>query len=147
MRVVSVIKILTCLTVLFSACSNPKDKDSTEMLDYLDVQISERMKIIDLLPEDSVPEKPDAQALHKRLDEIILISKDVENIGASVSLANNFFKTLSEKYGFSAADLVMLNSGMHVDEIAEHIKQNELSFLNQYILRFTTHAVPLSTAR
>lgn len=146
MRFLVIAKLLFCLILAFNGCSNGRDKLALEKREYLEQLIKDRIQILNALPADSIPEKPDVSGLDKRVNELILISRDVENLQASVNLANDFFADLAERYKLSSADFTRLNSGMHVNEIESVMKQNELSFLNQYILRFSSQPLPLHTA-
>jgi hypothetical protein len=73
--------------------------------------------------------------VHGRVGELILLSKDIENLGASISLSNAFFKDVAADFGMNAGDFAPLYTDMHVDEIAVVLRQNELNFLNQMLFR------------
>ncbi|MBL7932131.1 MAG: hypothetical protein JNL60_09515 [Bacteroidia bacterium] len=146
MRVFCISILIILFGALCSACNHSEDRNLTKDRDYLNSQINDRIKVIIELPRDSFPEKPDAIALDKRINEIILISKDVENLNASVTLANQLFSGLVETFKFSTVDFALLNVGMHVDEIERLTKQNELAFFNLYILQSASRPVPLFTA-
>lgn len=146
MKPFRLISIILMIWAGVAACSDPRQKASSGLKAALDVQIREQIQLLRGLPVDSFPGKPAATDIDKRVSEIILISKDIENLGASVKLGNDFFSDLAAHYRLAAGDFIKLNTGMHIDEIEITLKQNELSFLNMYILRYSSRQAPLTTA-
>jgi hypothetical protein len=131
------------LALLLASCSNRDDRK--EEL-YFSQQIDGRLKIISGLPvHDTV--KKDAVAIHRRVDDLILLSRDIENLGACMHLTNEYFIGIAHRYGINPADFRQLNAGDHVDNISLTIKQNELDLLNQLILRSDSAGKYLYTAQ
>jgi hypothetical protein len=112
---------------------------------YFNQEIRNRIAIVEKLGVDSILST--AKTMDKEINNIILLSKDVENLGASVYLGNACFKKLAKQEGFNNSDFTELTTGMHVNDIATVLKQNELNFLNQLLLKNNPSGLPLFTAQ
>jgi hypothetical protein len=89
----------------------------------------------------------DPDDVDKKIRDLILISKDIENLKAYVNLSNQYFIELARRFGLNNADFQKVNTGMHIDDIASTLKQNEMIFLNHILLKTGVEAVPMHTAR
>jgi hypothetical protein len=114
---------------------------------YFNVEIKNRMETIKKLKPAGDSTMINIAGIDKEINNIILLSKDIENIQASVSKANTFFLALATTYKINDSDFTKINTAMHVDEISSVLKQNELSFLNQVIFKLNPKASPLYTAQ
>jgi hypothetical protein len=94
---------------------------------------------------DSLPLK--VLLIDKEVDNLILISKDIENLSASINRANSFFDALTAEFRLQIKDFTKLNTGMHVDEIELVLKQNELNLFNQIIFKITGAKNTMYTAQ
>jgi hypothetical protein len=64
------------------------------------------------------------------------MSKDVENIQASINLSKKFFDGLAVKSQINRSDFVDITNEMSLEEIATALKSNELNFFNQILFRY-----------
>lgn len=123
-------KFFSCviLAVCLCLCScAERDEENHER--YLDAEISSRLSMFAQhdTSEEVVKRVKD---IHRLAGQLILLSKDVENPGASVSRGNLYFNELAMENGFAYSALTKLHPGMSLDEISAAIKSNELYVLN-----------------
>ncbi len=125
--------ILMISLVLFS-CSTGENKNR-KIDGSFNKEIGERIKMLnkDSIQTDSL--KVDPNKIDSVVNTLILLSKDIENIGASINKSNNYFDVLASQHGFSPYDFIKVKNGMHVDDIATTLKQNELTFFNKILLK------------
>lgn len=138
----------TCVILIllfFIACSNQK-KENKEDVAVLDKEINKRLDSLRLHPDLLSVENFDADSVHKRVQDLILMSKDVENISASVKLGNQFFSDLIQKQNLNGAMMLKIESEMTQDQINYVIKQNELWILNQVVLQKLNQSIQLTPA-
>ncbi len=122
--------IVTCL--LFS-CSERERKEEAQS--YFKKEIDSRMSTIKTLKvADSL--HLDVTEIDKEVDRLLLMSKDIENIDASINLSKKFFDELAVKYQMNRADFTDINREMTLEEIANALKGNELNFFNQFIFNY-----------
>jgi hypothetical protein len=132
--------LLAGVLMLLNACGNTSN-ESHDMEQYFAGQVKERMMAFDKLPaRDSVVKKRVAE-IDRRVGEIILMSRDVENLQASVNVSNGYFSELSKEFGLNEKDFNSINTGMHVNEIAVILRQNELNLFNQLLFRLSDDPV------
>jgi len=136
--------LLLTLLILFS-CQTKTEK--TESRIYFDKEIANRMEVLQsvVISGDSMRSK--IGLIDQEVDNLILISKDIENLSASVNRANSFFDALAAEYRIEMKDFIKLNSGMHVDEIELVLRQNELNLFNQIIFKSTGAKNTMYTAQ
>lgn len=72
----------------------------------------------------------------KEVDRLLLMSKDIENIQASINLSKKFFDELAAKHQMNRADFTDITKEMTLEEIANALKGNELNFFNQFIFKY-----------
>lgn len=130
MRIASII----ILAISFFGCRNSnQDRD---MNAYFDSEIKNRQKLLDKLSvqnNDSL--HINTSAIHEEISGYILLSKDIENLSAAVNKSNAYFLNMANSYGINYSDFTKLNTGMHINEMALVLKQNELNLLNQLIFK------------
>jgi hypothetical protein len=119
------------LICLLCACSGREDD---HLGDHLNSQVQQRLSEIRSaeLKEPRIKER--VMEVDKKVNEFVLLSKDIENLSASVALANSYFDSLSHEFDLNSSDFTDLNTEMHVDEIAIVLKENELGFLNHVLM-------------
>ncbi len=130
--------------LLFTSCSHQNTYKETET--YLQEEIKNRMLVLENDTAIGVSVREEAISLDKEVGNILLLSKDIENIGVSVKRGNAYFKSLSSKHGVNPSDFTTLRTDMHLDEISLILKQNELHLLNQLLFRSGKTNLPLYTA-
>lgn len=128
---------------LLLACN--RQNQNSEVDQYLEKEIRSRLSVLAQLP-DSAGRIKKVCAIGEEVDKVILLSKDIENLQAAVQSGNRLFRDLAAEYGMSQADFTMLSADMHINDMASFLKQNELSFLNQYLMLHSKTQVPLFTA-
>jgi hypothetical protein len=117
------------------------------MDNYVDKEIRDRVKTINDLNKDRDTLIIDPAAVQKKVEDLILVSKDVENLSASVNMGNTYFAEMAKRYHLNSSDIKQLNTGMHVNDIASALKQNEMALFNHVLLQVNKDAVPLHSAQ
>ena len=139
------IKLGLFSALIFLSCRN---EDLThDMNAYFEKEIAARRVILDTLNVTNDSLVVNTKAVHQEIYDFILLSKDIENLSASVNRANAYFLNLAHTYGLAESDFATINTGMHTKERAIILKQNELNFFNQLILKNNTLQAPLFTAQ
>lgn len=103
------------------------------MARYFEHGVSERLSQIAALHNDTIDST--ARAIDQRVRQLVLLSKDIENLPGTVNLSNDEFSAWARTLHINRADLDVLSPEMHVDEIEVLIRQNELDLLNQLVIR------------
>lgn len=109
---------------------------------YFEKEIQNRRSILDTLTVNNDSLVVNTEAVHQQINDYILLSKDIENLTASVNMANAYFLNLAHTYAIHEKDFTNVSTAMHPNEIAITLKQNELNFFNQLI--FKNNSIPLS---
>ena len=125
--------ILATIIVLCS-CSGSENKNR-KIDGSFNKEIGERIKILNKDSIQTDPLKIDPNEIDSAVNTLILLSKDIENISASINKSNNYFDTLASQHGFSPYEFIKVKNGMHIDDIATTLKQNELIFFNKILLK------------
>jgi hypothetical protein len=142
MKIISV--SIVCI-LLFGCIDNHNKNQAIDI--SIEKEIRERIVKIKTIAKQNDTVFVDPDEVDKKIRDLILISKDIENLRASVNLANQYFIELSRRFGLNVDDFQKINGGMHVDDIASALKQNEMIFLNHILLKTGVEAVPMHTAR
>lgn len=124
---------VTIITLIVACSSN--DNKNRKIDGSFNKEIGDRIKLLnkDSVQGDSL--KVDPNEVDSIVNTLILLSKDIENISASINKSNSYFDTLANQHGFSSYDFIKVKNGMHVDDIATTLKQNELTFFNKILLK------------
>lgn len=117
------------------------------MDNYVEKEIRDRVKSIQQLNQEKDTVIIDPVAVEKKVAELILLSKDIENLSAAVSLANAYFDEKIRLHRMNASDIKILNTAMHADDMASALKQNEMVLFNHVLLKVSNNAVPLHAAQ
>ncbi len=136
--------IATPLLFLFFACANPDEKIADE---YIDKDIENRLEIIKAGAEYQDTPVVSTEKITAEVNNLILLSKDVENIRASINQSNSYFKSACAYYHIENAGFNELKVGMRLAEITDNIKRNELNLLNRIIIKRSKNGPPLFTAQ
>lgn len=137
--------VLLSLILLFAnSCRNTNNKSETDA--WLDGEIKNRMEVLVNLSQPADINSIHPYEIDREINNILLLSKDIENIQASVNRANRYFETMSSKQALNHSDFIVLRTDMHLDEIATDLKQNELNLLNQLIFKTGKTGLPMYTA-
>ncbi len=132
-------------TLLGSSCrnSNPNQK----MDSYFEKEISNRRQILDTrhLTVDSL--KVNTAEIDLEINRIILLSKDLENLTASVNRGNSYFKKLNDAFHLDLSEFTILTAAMYGNDIATVLKQNELTLFNRLIFKGQAIQINPATAQ
>jgi len=74
--------------------------------------------------------------VQREVDRFLLLSKDIENLDASINLSRAYFDKLSIKFKMSRTDFTDITKTMTLEEIANVLKGNELNFYNQVLFKY-----------
>ncbi len=136
---------LVLLFPLFGACtSNNEQAIAGEGMLSKEIQL--RLGELQTLKDTLLLLNIAPEAIHARFEELLLLSKDRENLQASVNLSNKYLNDLCAKHRFNSSALTQLNLDMTSTEISYLLKQNELNILNQVILQKMNRSVNLESA-
>lgn len=139
----SVAGISLLLLFVFSCGRNPAKKNEYDRI--LLGEIQRRIELISEARKDTIYEDvPDPMKLHKEVNELILLTKDVENSDVVLKRANDYFRKASEKYHISNEGFVTLLKTMSLSTIESTIITNELNLLDKII--FTRINLQLDTS-
>ncbi len=130
------------LGLAFVSCAG---SHTDSMNSYLISEIEARMESLEKCPGMEESEIAPAE-LAKKTGELILISKDVENLRASVRLSNTYFEEIWDKAGLRKDEMMLLTTDMHTDEIQVRIHQNQLTLLNRLIFLHCRNLQPIVKA-
>ncbi len=112
---------------------------------YFESEISKRITFIGLQP-DSLQLAP--SKIDKDIRNLILMTRDVENLKSATSRANLYFRSLAVTHRLNPVDFTQLDLQMELNEMASLLKQNELNFFNLVIFKSKAASnLPLFTAQ
>ncbi len=114
--------------------------------EFMTMEINDRMKLIGEINNENDTLLINAAAVDKRVNELLLLSRDVENLGASVELSNTYFSELANQYNIPSSEFKKVDTRLHANDIGSLIRQNEMVLFNQVILRSGNAAFMLRTA-
>lgn len=132
------------LILVAFACRNTGEV--RDMNAYFENEIRNRQEVLRKL-DTANSSGINTAAIHEEVNACILLSKDIENLSASVDRGNAYFLNMANSYSISYGDFTKLTTGMHVDEIALVLKQNELNLLNQLIFKLDPGQNQIYTAQ
>ncbi len=130
--------------LIVASCNN--SEKNTAVIQSFDKEIENRRAILNRLNmyDDSLAII--SQAIHKEVQNLILLSKDVENLPACVNKGNQFFSKMAERYTLSPAHYTVLKHYMFPYELEVALKQNELAVYNQIIFNNGASEIQLFSA-
>ena len=118
--------------ILFAQCAGNDRKKQTEA--YFKEEIDGRIhKINELRLMDSINISP--KQIDDEVNKLVLLSKDIENISASINKSKQFFDTIAVKLQINRKDFIDIDKTMTLEEIATALKSNELNIFNQIIFK------------
>src|SRR4051812_921431 len=92
------IRTIVLLTFIFMVTACGHQDKSEQMITYFEGGLHNRIKMLDA-GGGSREKKRSASEIDKKVNQVILISKDIENLQASVTLGNRCFKDLALEFG------------------------------------------------
>lgn len=139
-----------CLLLLFAlAFVGCESGNALQKIDegVLDKEIKWRLDSLTAYTKLQESKTIDCAGIHKRIQDLILLSKDIENTKASISIANAYLDELSQSYMLNSSMLVYLSKEMDSKQISYLLKQNELSILNTIMLQKLNITIPLKAVQ
>jgi regulatory protein YycH of two-component signal transduction system YycFG len=121
--------ILLIVLIGFAGCKNKDHSKDSES--YFKTEIAGRIEKIDQLDSNYI----DPHQIDSEINKFILLSKDIENLSASINRSTHFFDTLSVKYQLNRADFTNIDKSMTLDQMAMVLKGNELNLFNQILFK------------
>lgn len=125
-------------------CTGNKREKQTEA--YFKEEIDFRIKKInEINASDSIaidPLKIDAE-----INKLVLLSKDIENINASINKSKLFFDTIALQLNINRHDFIDIDKTMTLEEISTALKSNELNIFNQVIFKYQKGGSAMYTAQ
>ncbi len=129
--------------VLFS-CSDNKRQRETES--YFKNELAWREQELNKIFSKNDSVKLNVKEIESEINKLILLSKDVENLKASISLSKEYFDKLSLQYQLNRSDFIDIGPGMTPEEIEVSLRSNQVNLYNQLILKYSNGKTPLFTA-
>jgi len=140
-------RFLLFLAIFICFSCGETEKSFIEEENRLIKEIQQRLEELRPLKDSLNKIGLEPEAIHARFQELLLMSKDVENPRACVNTSNQFVSDLCSKHGFNPSALQTLSTDFSLAEISFHLKQNELNILNQILLQKLNRIVNLETAK
>lgn len=110
-------------------------------------EIQDRLDGFVGLSDSLKAKKIDPSAIHKRFQELLLMSKDVENLQACVNMHKNYLDETCRVHELNRSQLLEINSSMSLEQIELVLKQNELQLLNQIWLQLFKGTIELQSVK
>lgn len=132
--------------ILFLACRQPSQSNETDEA-MLNQEIQSRLNALEPYTTylNTLGLKP--EAIHQRFQDVLLMTKDIENLKASVNVGNSYITELCEKQGFNNSSILKMDTHQSLGELSIILKQNELTILNQILLQKLNGKVILHSAK
>lgn len=132
------------ILVFFAQCAGNNREKQTEA--YFKEEIDGRIqKINELKIKDSLDINP--KQIDDEINKLVLMSKDIENIKASINKSKMFFDTIAVKLNINRKDFIDIDKTMTLEEIATALKSNELNIFNQVIFKHQKGGSSMYTAQ
>lgn len=139
---------LLYISFILFLCACVDNQNKNQAVDnYVNREVSERIKMIGQINKDNDTVIINPLEIDKRVNELVLLSRDIENLSASVNLSNQYFLEMSNRFRVDPRQFKKLNTGMHVNDISSTIKQNEMVLFNEVILSSGFKDILLHTAK
>ena len=134
--------VLMLLTMI--SCSRQNQYQEAE--DYIMKELDNRFYAAESgkIDEES---KNKLKAINKRAGELVLMSKDIENLKAIVKFSNFYFDSLAKALQMDNAAYLQVDAFMDINEISLVIRQNELSAVNEISFKAGLNNIQLSAAQ
>lgn len=128
--------------VLFS-CGRNNDPNETKLnLEHLDKEIKERSLV---LSRDSAF-SGELDSIRRNVDNLKLLTIDIENINASIIKTNQYFNAAAKRYEVDTSGFVTLYKGDPLQDIENIISKNHLSLLNKIMIKRNAEGALMLTA-
>lgn len=131
--------------LLFFSCkedAKTTSEGSSMLVKEIQLRLNDFEKEADSLKTKGI----DPNAIHTRFQELLLVSKDVENLQASVNMHKALLDEICSTHQLNRSQLLEINSSMSLEQIDLILKQNELQLFNQIWMNKLSRNVELKTA-
>ena len=128
------------------ACNYSENKNKKVNI-TINKEIESKLKLLSTSGIQTDSLKANAKQIDSNINSLILLSKDIENMSAVVFKANQYFNTLSQTYKLNSNQFITIKTGMHVDDVATILKENELKFFNLILIKNNRSDLLLNTAK
>lgn len=123
-------KLFLLLIPFLLSCGRQDDNQTKLNHEYLNKEIADRTLVLN---QDS-SFSGELSAIRKNVENLELLTADIENINASIVKSNQYFKEASKRYTIDTSGFVLLYKGDPLQDIVTIIKKNHLNLLNKIIL-------------
>lgn len=130
--------IILCLSIVLLACGrNPAIKSDYDNI--IDNEIANRFEILAEMQNDSTPSniKMMFADIKTEVNNLILLSKDIENSEAVIEKANLYFVETTKKHTIPYEGFVVIMKTMSLQTIETTLKTNELNLLDKILFNYT----------
>lgn len=128
------------------ACNYSENKNKKVNI-TINKEIESKLKLLSTSGIQTDSLKANAKQIDSNINSLILLSKDIENMSAVVFKANQYFNTLTQTYKLNSNQFITIKTGMHVDDVATILKENELKFFNLILIKNNRSDLLLNTAK
>lgn len=124
--------VLWC-SILLACNRKPDEKHVYDQI--LDAEIATRVELLEASESNKLNKDsfPNAKEIQTAINDLILLTKDVENSDAVIQKANHYFKNASERYKIPYEGFVVVLKTMSLPTIETTIKTNQLNMLDKII--------------
>lgn len=128
------------------ACNYSENKNKKVNI-TINKEIESKLKLLNTSGIQTDSLKINANQIDSNINCLILLSKDIENMSAVVNKANQYFNKLSQTYKLNNNEFIKIKTGMHVDDVATILKENELKIFNLILIKNNRSNLLLNTAK
>ncbi len=138
--------ILFGFLLLISCSESDAHKSKRKMTASYEKEIGSRIKLLNNDTIQTNELKVNPNEVDSIVNTLILLSKDVENMQASVIRSNQYFEGLASRHGLSSHEFEKIKVRMQLDDVVAILKDNELKFFNMILLKNNRGDLLLHTA-
>jgi len=124
--------VVTIVSLFFVQCTNPATHASLEDMNQ---EVASARAVLKQIEKYNDSINMALSLFDKQINELLLLSKDVENPGACAVVANKYFEKTFDQLALLDANRVMLTPRMGKEEMEFVIRQNELFVLNELVFQ------------
>ncbi len=130
-------------SIIILSCGRHDDNQTKLNLEYLDKEIADR----NLILNKDTSFSQELEVIRKDIENLRLLTVDIENINASIVKSNEYFNAASKRYDVDTSGFVVLYKGVPLNDIVSIIKKNHLNLLNKIIILRNKNGTLMYTAQ
>jgi len=119
----------------FLSCNSGKNRQK-EIHSYFKDELAHRVQQIEKLKQENDSLNINTVEVEENITRLLLLSKDIENLQASINSARTYFDEVSEKYHLNRYDFIDIDKTMSLEEIEISIRSNQVNLYNQIIFKY-----------